>query len=176
MCVGKFVWTVYFLFSYYGYSLLCYPRNIRCWMLLKALWTHVLCWFSKDQLWTSCSVLKWHSSFSNSTCKDVTHWAIGLYSDHNKSYVVYLQWHFCSLRHPRLHMYSGIPLMQKLIFYKFWYFSSWANILKSESPPIISLLEHCGICRCHVSHSIKFFSSEESWPTVFWSYSWRWRR
>ena len=91
---------------------------------------------SKDQLWTSCSVLKWHSSFSNSMCKDVTHWAIGLYSDHNKSYVVYLWWHFCSLRHPRLYMYSGIPLIQKLIFYKFWYFSSWAKyseVWKSSS-------------------------------------------
>lgn len=96
-------------------------------MLLKALWTRDVLVCSEDQLWTSCSVPKWHSSLSNSMSNDVTHWAIGLYSDHNKSYVVYLQWHFCFHRHPRLHMYSGIPLIQKLIFYKSWYFSSWAK-------------------------------------------------
>jgi len=100
---------------------------------------------SKDQLWTSCPVLKWHSSFNNSMCKDVTHWAIGLYSDHNKSYVVYLQRHFCSLRHPRLYMHSGIPLIQKPIFYKFWYFSTWAKyseVWKSANNIFTWLLWH----------------------------------
>jgi len=70
-------------------------------------------------------LLKWYSPFSNSMCKDVTHKAIGLCWDHNESYVVYFQWDFCSLVHPRLYMYSGIPLTQKLIIYKSWYFNSW---------------------------------------------------
>jgi hypothetical protein len=83
------------LFILLWYSLFCYPRNIRCWMLLKALWTHVICWFVQR---TSCElhVLCLSGTLLSVTpsVKDLTCGAIGLYSDcNNKSYVVYF-WAF----------------------------------------------------------------------------------
>jgi hypothetical protein len=126
-----------------------------------------MCWFVQR---TSCELHVLCISgvlLSVTSCvKDLTYWAIGLYSDrNNKSYIVYLFRHFCFLRHHRLYMYSGIPLIQNLIFYTFWYFSSRAkHILKSGSFPIISLLDHCDISCCLVSHSHRFFSPKESRP------------
>jgi hypothetical protein len=76
--------------------------------------------------------------------------------------------------HFKVYIYNGIPLIQMLILQKSWYFGNWGIVPKCGSPPerlpSMSLLWYA-ISWFLDCYCISFFSYEDSWPRVSWSFS-----